>query len=153
MKLIEELSIFLCKASSTEIHNVINTNLLNWLEPTGTNSIQNEYSDSSEIASNTQNKTGWNNFIRGRLSLEWRYIMNVCYIMNLFLIEHQSDSFDSELWGTKILDINFKYIFQLLWAIRNVVAWIYAHRNQNKVKSEITTGCSTLNGNEEKYLE
>jgi hypothetical protein len=62
-------------------------------------------------ALNHQQELGWDQFIRGKISIEWGSIIN----------EHMSNSdkkdFKAETWGASLLSINWKYIIKI-WSVR-----------------------------------
>jgi hypothetical protein len=59
-----------------------------------------------------QDNLGWYHFVRGRITIEWGNL-----ISNHFS-QQQRYPFTAEYWGSKIMSINWKYIFQL-WSLCN----------------------------------
>ena len=81
--------------------------LKHWLGMSTSNQLEiiETFSSNIQQAFNNQSTIGWDHFVRGRISLTWGAIVND------LLIKQQ---FDTEAWGTKIIDINFKYLL-LFW--------------------------------------
>jgi hypothetical protein len=64
-----------------------------------------------------QQQIGCNNFVRGRLAIEWGRLINRHYIQNSTATS-DSESFSAETWASLLIAISFKYIL-LLWEQRN----------------------------------
>jgi hypothetical protein len=59
-----------------------------------------------------QEKIRWNHFARGRMAIEWGHRIN------RHISTQSTHKMNAEQWGTKILQINWKYILKL-WQTRN----------------------------------
>jgi hypothetical protein len=79
--------------------------------PNATNNIIKAYNEQSEI--------GWNQIFRGRISMQWGYIVNTS-------IEHSKDkqnktkNMAAEMWGREVLTTVFNTILEM-WAERNKI--------------------------------
>ena len=93
------------------VKHAIYDNLELWLEPSTIST--NEYIYPSNIlkALNHQQDIGWDQFIRGRISIEWGHIINE------FMSTSDKKDFKAETWGANLLSINWKYIIKI-WAVR-----------------------------------
>lgn len=110
---LQEMSDYL-SGSSTPIYvkEIIMQKITEWLElqlPTTSNtdstiSTANTYLDD---AINLQNKIGWDQFIRGRITMEFGYLIN------RHLHTSNDTSTTAEEWATKLILINFKFILKI----------------------------------------
>jgi hypothetical protein len=96
----------------TDVKNAIMNELENWLNPGSKTITFRPISREIQQALETQQNIGWRNFVRGRISMEWGEIINT-HIQ----IENITDE-TAEKWGTKLININWKYILQM-WNLRN----------------------------------
>ena len=110
---LQEMSDYL-SGSSTPIYvkEIIMQKITEWLElqlPTTSNtdstkSTANTYLDD---AINLQNKIGWDQFIRGRITMEFGYLIN------RHLHTSNDTSTTAEEWATKLILINFRFILKI----------------------------------------
>jgi hypothetical protein len=98
------------KSIPLEIRKAMCLGVKNWLEISTTNQeeIVDKFSNNIQQAFNNQSKIGWDHFVRGRISLTWGAIVNDL---------SANEQFDTEAWGTKLIDINFKHLL-LFWEHR-----------------------------------
>jgi hypothetical protein len=66
------------------------------------------------IAITKQNNIGWDHFVRGRIAIEWGYLINRHLKEKNILPEEM----DAEIWGAKLISINWKYVLEM-WKLRN----------------------------------
>jgi hypothetical protein len=94
--------------TSAIIRNVIINNLSTWLEPNDI-SEPTEFLDQNEISKviKKQQAIGWSHFIRGRLSIDWGYLINI------HLSSNKITDINAEQWGANLLRINWKFILKL----------------------------------------
>jgi hypothetical protein len=63
-------------------------------------------------AYNEQANIGWQNFIRGRMTITWGTLIN------RHVAKQKRYTFNAEHWGTKLMSIHWKYILRI-WETRN----------------------------------
>ena len=88
------------------IKDVIYNKMHSWLEPIIDNTNYEQY-DELNKAIKQQDDIGWRHFIRGRLTIEWGNIINS------HLEVRNIKQYNAEKWGTKLLEINWKYILKI----------------------------------------
>jgi hypothetical protein len=71
-----------------------------------------DVSISTRKAMRAQDRLGWNQFIRGRLTISWGEAINK------HLQRHQLKTITAKQWGVSIASINWKYII-VIWLQRN----------------------------------
>ena len=59
-----------------------------------------------------QDNIGWDQFVRGRIAIEWGHTINN------HLQSINNDIYTAEKWATELIKINFKHVL-LLWETRN----------------------------------
>ena len=88
-----------------------------WLEPNDKETFDettikpNKY---VQAAITAQQNIGWEHFMRGRITMQWGDLIN----HHLKDSKIQPEEMDAEQWGTKLININFKYVLEL-WDLRN----------------------------------
>jgi hypothetical protein len=94
------------------IRNAIMNDLSNWFESQN-HAEQNDLLDNDAITKviNKQHAIGWRLFIRGRLSLDWGYLINN------HLDSAQISNINAEKWGVDLLRINWQFILKI-WCAR-----------------------------------
>ena len=94
------------------IRKAISLGIKGWLEKSPINDeMIDSFSNKIQQAFRHQSRIGWDHFVRGRLSITWGILINETIT---------KQDFDAEKWGTKIIDINFKYLI-LLWEHRCLI--------------------------------
>jgi ribonuclease HI len=94
------------------IRNAIINDLSNWFESQN-HAAQNDslHNDAISKVINKQHAIGWRHFIRGRVSLDWGYLINN------HLDSAQISNINAEKWGVDLLRINWQFILKL-WRAR-----------------------------------
>jgi hypothetical protein len=91
------------------IRKAISLGIKGWLEKSPINEeTLDTFSNKIQLAFRHQSMIGWDHFVRGRISITWGNLINDTIT---------KQEFDAEKWGTKIIDINFKYLL-LFWEHR-----------------------------------
>jgi hypothetical protein len=93
-----------------DIRKAICLGLQSWLTKSTHNleDVLSKFSSNVQHAFHHQSKIGWDHFARGRISLSWGKLINDTF---------PDDNFDAEVWGTKLIDINFEHLL-LFWEHR-----------------------------------
>jgi hypothetical protein len=90
-------------------------NLSKWLEPTKSQEEMNQNNNGCEAinrAEGMQEKIGWQQFIRGKISIQWGKVIRT------HLETQGIKSITAEKWGSTLLQINWKFMLAL-WTLRN----------------------------------
>ena len=103
------------KYTPSEVATEIMFGLRNWLEPLKTTPTCTQEKEKALIlAIKKQNNIGWEHFIRGRIAIEWGYLVN----RKLKEQKISPEEMDAETWGAKLIAINWKYVLEM-WKLRN----------------------------------
>ena len=93
----------------SDVRQAIALGIHSWLEPFKKDRLLyalNQLPEDIKYIYDQQTNIGWDHFIRGRISISWGDYINKA-------LANTNNSFNTELWGSKIVSINFKYILSL----------------------------------------
>jgi hypothetical protein len=91
-----------------EVKQLITTNLHQWLESISITDTYDELSNpETNKASKQQFNIGWKHFLRGRLTIEWGYIIQQ------HLDKEKIHNMNAEKWGSDLLAIHWKHILKI----------------------------------------